>query len=441
MTNKKRTGFAYSVVVSTAGNFAPVLAGLFTAPLLAQSLGVDGRGELAAATAPMLLAIAAITLGVPEAITYHVARGIGRSRTILRQSMTLLVSAGLTATLIIALLADTLSAGSDELATLIRLAGFAVTPGLIVGGIRGFAAGRELWTLIAAERTLSAILRLVVIGGLTVMGVLTPLSATIAVAATSVAGGLVYFSMLRMKSAKGATASEESPRLLRFGLGLWMGTLAGVLLSRLDQIVMVPLAGTYMLGIYVVAVTISEVVLVFNKAVRDVVFSAESVENQSARLSQASRISTFVTTIGAIGVGLLTIPVIPWLFGEEFAPAVPVTIVLLIAVVLGNPGSVAGAGLSARGRPILRSASLGIAAAINVALLFVFVPIWGAMGGALATLFGNVIAGYTNILWMRVFFKVPIIDFLGIRRSDATTAIAMFNKITKRKPSAAGGEK
>ena len=50
---------------------------------------------------------------------------------------------------------------------------------------------------------------------------------------------------------------------------------------------------------------------------------------------------------------------------------VVVTLILIMAIVLGNPGSVAGAGLSARGRPGLRSLSLGIAAAANVVAIVV----------------------------------------------------------------------
>jgi O-antigen/teichoic acid export membrane protein len=426
-------GVARGVLISTLGNIAPVVAGLVTAPLLAQSLGVSGRGELAAATAPLLLAIGAITFGVPEAVTYHVARGIGRTRTIaVRAGLSLLI-AGLLATAVVYATADQLSGDQPELAHLIRLAAFAITPGLLVGGVRGYAAGRSLWGLIAAERAVSALLRLLTVVVLSVLGTLTPLSATIAIAATTIGGGCVYLGLFRSKYERSAPLTDQPPQILRFGMGLWMGTLAGILLSRMDQLVMVPLSGTYMLGIYAVAVTISEIVLVFNKSVRDVVFSAESVENQADRLSQASRISTLVTAVGAVGIGILSIPVIPWLFGSDFAPAIPVTLLLLLAVVLGNPGSVAGAGLSARGRPVLRSVSLAIAATINIGLLFILVPLWGATGAALATLAGNVIAGYSNIFWMKFFFGATISSYLGFRRHDLTDAMAVLRGLLRRR--------
>jgi len=433
MTGRARLGLARSVVITTLGNVAPVVAGLATAPVLAQTLGVDGRGELAAATAPLLLALGAITFGVPESITYHVARAVGRVKAMMIRAGVVLGLAGAISTAVVILLSQQLSGGSPELAHLIGLAAFAITPGLLVGAARGVAAGYELWVLIAAERGLGALLRLVLILGLALTGTLTAMTATIVVAGTSVVGGLVYVVLLRRQPSRVREVTEDTPRLLRFGLGLWMGTLAGVLLSRLDQMIMVPLSGTYMLGIYAVAVTISEVILVFNRSVRDVVFAAESTEGQLGRLSQASRISTLVTTAGALGVGLLSVIVVPWLFGDDFSPAVPVIAILLVGIVLGNPGSVAGAGLSARGKPILRSLSLIVAASVNVVALILLVPIWGALGAAFATVIGNVVAGYANIIWLRVLYKVPIWDFVGIRRRDFADAIVAMRRVLRRR--------
>src|SRR4051812_49233962 len=62
-------------VASTAiGYVAPPFAAIVTSPILARSLGVEGRGEIAAATAPYMLGIVVATMGIPEAVTYFVAR-------------------------------------------------------------------------------------------------------------------------------------------------------------------------------------------------------------------------------------------------------------------------------------------------------------------------------------------------------------------------------
>jgi O-antigen/teichoic acid export membrane protein len=197
-----------------------------------------------------------------------------------------------------------------------------------------------------------------------------------------------------------------------------LGSLSGILLSRLDQTLMTPLAGTYELGLYVVAVSISELPLIVNSAVRDVTFVSDATRSEDERLGASARISTFISLlIGAI-IGVSMIWLLPFLFGRAFVGALPVMAVLLAAVVLGTPGSIAGAGLSGRGRPGLRSASLIVACIVNIALLVVLSPAFGAMGAAWATLAGNLIASNLNLVFLRKVFGIPASRFYGIRRGD-----------------------
>jgi len=206
---------------------------------------------------------------------------------------------------------------------------------------------------------------------------------------------------------------------MKFALGIWPGALVGTLLSRLDQTLLIGLSSVREIGLYVVAVSISEVTLVFNSAVRDVMFSNESEEQSSERLMKAARASTLMTVAASAVVALGCIWGIPILFGPDFSDAVSVTMVLLVGVVLGTPGSVAGAGLSARGRPGLRSCSLGIALVMNIGVLVALSPALGAFGAAIATVAGNSIAGCANVIWMKLLWNMPISGFMTIRKSDA----------------------
>jgi O-antigen/teichoic acid export membrane protein len=406
------------VVLSTLGNLFPPLAGLVSAPILAQSLGVVGRGEVAAATAPLFLALVGLTLGLPEGLTYFVARNQGHPSRLLQKGLLLLSGVGIIGTALVILAAPVLSGRNDALSGLIIVASFALVPSLLLGGLRGFAAGRQSWGLIAIERLVSSSFRLGLILYLALTNTLNPLNATISIAVSTFAGIVVYVGLLLKKQRSRKALSIEPAPLLGFGLRVWVGALSGVLLARLDQALMTPLAGAYELGIYAVAVSLGEVALVFNRAVRDVVFSVESSERNDERLGSASRISTLLTALGTCFIGLACFWGIPTLFGVDFTPAIPVTLLLLVAVFLGNPGSVAGAGLSARGRPGLRSTSLLIAVTLNILVIFLLVPAFGAMGAALATLLGNVVAGYMNIFWLWKIFRIPPKVFLGIRKSD-----------------------
>lgn len=411
-------GAKRGIVVSTLGNLAGPIAALVSAPILAQVLGAAGRGELAAATAPLFLAASGLTLGLPEAVTYLVARAPARRLSVTIRACLILLVVGGIGSLVIALLSPILSGGSDEVADLILLAGLALVPTLVVSVVRGLARGLRRWTLLAVEQVISALLRLSALVVCAVLGVLDPFTAMVITVGSTIVSAVVYLPLLR--TSRHSTDDGKEPRgsLLRFGLGVWVGSAAGIVLARLDQTLVLPLSSAEQLGIYAVAVSLADAVRVFNKAVRDVVFAEQSAKNDDGRMAMASRCSTIITTATAVAVLLISIPVIPWLFGSEFADAVPVLAVILLGTVIGNPGSIVAAGLSARGRPILRSIALLCGVAINLIGLVVLVPMFGAMGAAIASAAANGATGWIVLWFARRYFGLHPQVFLRFERKD-----------------------
>lgn len=401
------------------GNVAGPLAGLASAPVLAHALGVDGRGLVAGATAPFLLVTTIATFGIPEALTYFVARSPTSLAALRRRGALLVVLAGAVATVASLVLAPLLARGTPGLAGLMTLALVAVVPTVLVATLRGTAAGLGLWNLVAVERSVGPVVRLLVIVVLVAADELTVTSATAAIAYAPVLGGLAYLRTRRAAAHLGATTSGPGFRgIVGYGSRVWFGAIAGVLLMRVDQVLMVPLSSTFELGLYVVAVTVSELPLVVNTAVREVVFARDARSSEDARLTAAARVSFLVCAAMAVVLGATSPAWLPVAFGAGFRDAVPTTMLLLAAVALGIPGSVAGAGLSSRGYPHLRSISLVIACAANVVLLVVLVPPLGAFGAALSTLLGNLVSSNFNIVQMRRKFGVPVRSFYLVRPAD-----------------------
>lgn len=417
------------------GNVMSPLAGFISAPILAQALGVDGRGEVAAATAPLLLCIGALTLGLPEASTYLTAKYKAEVRAHLPRSAVMIVTVAIIGTILVIAASPLLASGREGLSFLISIAAIALPPALLLALIRGLTAGYGRWKLIALERALNSGSRLVALVVLSLFGALTPLSATVVLAAASFVGILAYVGLLVKPRTRSHSTDDAGvvPSALRYGMGVWFGSLSGILLTRIDQVLLVPLSSTYELGLYAISVSVAEVVLVFNAAVRDVMFSSESESPSGERLAQATRISTLGTLMLAIAVGLASLQGVPLLFGEDFRAAVPVVLVLLVAIWVGNPGSVAGAGLSARGRPGLRSWSLFVALVANIVAMLFLVPYLGALGAALATLVGNAVAGYMNIIWLRLKFAIPLGAFFGVRRRDFHLVRMLVGQAFKRR--------
>jgi O-antigen/teichoic acid export membrane protein len=415
-----------AVAITAIGNGLPPAAMLVTQVMLAKSLGVSGRGEVAAATAPLMFTVALLTLGLPEALTHVVARAAGdRFVRQLGISLTALAFSGAFGIVLIAFFAQLLSAGRSEVAKLMVMASAALVPALWTAALRGVAFGAHGWWLVTAERTLSALIQLGAVGGLYISGSLTPKTATLAIAATSFVGAIIYLVAPQwwrlLRSPKNHLApARSSSYFISYAWRIWLGSTAAIVLSRLDQVMMTPLAGVDELAIYVVAVSVSSAALLFNSSVLPVVFTLESGETSATRVGRAARISTLVTALLGASLCVASLWAIPILFGPEFSPAIPVVVVLLLGIVVSNPGSVAGVSLSASGHPGLRSISLAIAALVNVVTMLSLVPKYGALGAAFATCLGSIVSACLIIYWLHKYCGVAMSEFCGFRAGDVT---------------------
>lgn len=432
MVNAQLGGSMFSGAAKNfLGNAAGPLAGLASAPILAHALGVDGRGAVAGATAPLLLLATVAAIGIPDAVTYFVARHIGHRNVVARRAIGLVLVSGLLATGLAVFVAPILSGGNSELTSLINLASIAILPTILVGVFRAIAAGQGKWALVALERALGPIIRVVAVAGLALLGELDVWSATASIAFAPIFAGLVYL-FLRAVPASVAMDPPRYSEIFGYSSRAWLGSIAGVILMRIDQVVMVPLSSTHELGLYAVAVTVGELPLVVNTAVREVVFAADARSSDDKALTRAARLSFFVCLVIAVLMGVSCNWWIPVVFGPNFADAVPATLVLLAAVIIGVPGSVAGAALGARGMPQLRSYSLVVACVLNLSLMLILVPDLGAFGAAIATLFGNLVSSNLNILQMKIKCGISIRDFYVVRVDDLRLLKAKLMQIMRR---------
>ncbi|WP_439031894.1 lipopolysaccharide biosynthesis protein [Gordonia terrae] len=420
---KTRNNVSRSIAIVTFGNLMPLLASIITAPLLARALGAEGRGLVAAAAAPLLVATAALTMGMPESVTYFVARRVRTIRSLTLGICAMSVVGPLGSALIVAI-SSALAGAHPDIQDLMSMIGFMLTPALIVLVIRGYARAEQAWLIVAFDQCLASVFRVGALCALLASGSLTVTSAAWALAIGNFVGGFAYLGLLRTRRSGTPTAPEDlgarahATQLARFGLGAWIGSAAGVILARLDQVLFLPLSSAAELGIYVVAVSLADMVRTFNTAVRDVVFSVQSARNDDESLGRAARLSTIITTaVGAAAV-LMATWAVPLAFGSEFGSVTVVLAVILVGTIIGNPGSVAAAGMTARGRPILRSVAILSSVVLNVVLLVLLLPKMGAMGAAIASMIANGVCGlFVLVLANHVFGMKPAL-FLRFRRDD-----------------------
>lgn len=428
-----------NVLITTVGNVLPIIAALITAPILARSLDVTGRGELAAAVAPLILAAAGLTLGAPEAITYYIARRQSGFRRSMLLGGLLVLPAGLVGMLGIVLSSNVLAADDSVVRSLIVLAGCALLPSLFALCLRGYARGLQAWSLIAVDQATSASFKILAISLLALTDRLTVTAATVVTSIGVFVGAFAYIPLLwrRYGEARPHTSDQVTPvDFVRYSGAIWIGAAAGILLTKLDLLLILPLSSAYVLGIYAVAVNLGDIVRIFIMSVRDVVFSSQSASVDDDSLARACRISNGLA--GAFGLAVLcvSIPLVPLAFGDEFRESVPVLAVLTAGVVLGSPGSVMAAGLTARGKPMLRSIAILAGLAVDVVLVLLLVPSMGAMGAALASAFAYALSGIVVLILGRINFGLKVSEYLLPRRDDMSYLLSAFNRILRRRVTA-----
>lgn len=409
-----------ALTLMTSASLLVPVAGLVTVPILAHTLGVAGRGEMAAAVAPNSLLVSVATLGLPEALTFFVAKHPEYARSALVRCLLPVVSLGVLGLVGFTLALPFLDGGDRRLGDLMLLGTALAVPMLLVNLLRGAAAGRQMWRAIAAERLTNSLLRVVVLAALALLGELTVLSGLLAVSLTPVVAGLVYWRLLILPRSTDASAAPArlTPKLLSFGRRVWIGAVASMLLARIGQILLTPLSSVEELGLYSVAVIVSDVPLIVALAVRDGLYGVSSKSPDPHQVAATSRITMLIGAIGCLVLGG-TLPLwIDLAFGAGFRDAMLPTWILMLSTIVSIPSFLAAAGLAAWGRPGLRSAAVGITLAVNIPLFVLLAPTLGATGGALAMLISGAAGTVFTIAAASRVLGLPSRRFLAVTRTD-----------------------
>jgi O-antigen/teichoic acid export membrane protein len=307
--------------------------------LAARALGVEDRGYLALL---ILVPLIATHLGliVPVATTYYVARAPQLAGDIVRRLLT-------PAVVQLAVL------GGAHVGALV----------LIIPGLESDAQTAALWTLPAVPLLLLQQYGLAVLQGrqaFRAFNVLRIGPAAMYTAATCVlivlgAGTLVGFTVAwivatgvsaivtigtALRTLPPATASSEVPTtraMLGFGGRSFLGTASPVEYFQVDQAVAGLFLSVPALGLYVTAVAVTNVVRLIGQSVGMVAFPRVAAHHGADQIRTLRRF--FAVTAALSGTAVIVLELtcgwfIPLLFGEDFAGAVPICRILLIAAFL-----------------------------------------------------------------------------------------------------------
>lgn len=424
MTNlakeRPRRSSSFHVITMTLGNFIGPLSTLACAPLLAHHLGVVGRGELAASTMPLVLLATALTIGLPEAITRRLGQRPNDGRQALTASAFILLVAGLIAVGFLVLAAPSLAAEAHNVADLIRWSALAAVPTIVLWALRGTAQGLQEWSTLNAEKAITGLVRLSAIGGLALSQRLDLTSAFIVLVVSPICGYFAYSRMLvRLPASLHLTPYFRMSRdLTSFGSKVWLGSIAGILLTRLDQVLILPLSDAEQLGLYAAAVNVGDIPFFMTAAFGSLMLAKESADSSNDRVAFASRTLLFLVFCLTVVVAATVHLWFGVLFGESFSGGADTAIALLFAALVSAPGTIAGTALTGRGHAHDRSLAIVAGLIVNVCMLIALVPSLGSMGAGLATLGGTVVVTSIVIIQVWVRFGIRADQMLFLRLED-----------------------
>jgi O-antigen/teichoic acid export membrane protein len=164
--------------------------------------------------------------------------------------------------------------------------------------------------------------------------------------------------------------------------------------NQVDKVIVVAIFAPAVMGIYIVALSLSRLVTMFPSAVVTVLFPKASGRSES----DVMRITSQAAGATAVAVGLMAVVLMVFgpellvlLYGSEFGRAALAFRVLVAEAALASLVQVLAQAFMALNRPGLITWQYGSGMVVAVPLLLVLAPLWGATGAAVALLLATVV--------------------------------------------------
>jgi O-antigen/teichoic acid export membrane protein len=393
----------------TFANAVPYLAAFVTAPILARTLGPAGRGVLAAVLVPLSIAPIVAQLGVGQYVVREAARG--------RAARELVGSIGLPLLLVgvlVAIFADDLSSlfipEGDKGHTLLQIGFSILAVTLFANLVQDIVWGRQGWRVLTIARIIPPVLYAVVLAVLAVLDEVSVESAVIVLWATSF---LVFVPLL------GALRDAWVPRVrtdvmkegFTFGFKSWFGALSEVANLRLDQLLMIGLVSRHDLGLYAIAVNVATLPTLATSAFGSFVLPRVAGGDEHV-VGRASRVGLAVILFAGSLVALASPIGLPLIFGDAFADALPMVLILLVGLAPMSMISILNPALGGAGVPAAGSYAEIAALCVTVPGLLVAVPLIGAIGAAIVSSAAYTISATVLLVLARRRFSVSFRELL-----------------------------
>jgi len=357
----------------------------------ARVLGPSGKGTVALAVLVPTFASQFLRFGVDVANVYFLGSKKHALQAILGNSLMVVVATTMVAVpvyiICIPLISDTIAAGVEP--SLLLLAGLLLPLSLLVGHLSPIFLGLQRvkkYNFIALWGKVTAFFFIVVLVVVLSLGVVGAIWATI------LASLLVVSWALKELSKEVSVKPTLNPGLLKESISLgfraYLGNVVQFFNYRLDMFVVNYFIGVANVGFYSTAVTGAELLWYIPQAVATILFprtAATGVEEAKLFTPKVCRNTFLITLIAALGLSIVSKPLILFIYGEAFAPSVIPLWLLMPGVVALSISKILTSDLAGRGLLQYGAYSSAISLVATIICDLVLIPRWGIAGAAVAS--------------------------------------------------------
>ncbi|WP_227793551.1 oligosaccharide flippase family protein [Paenibacillus guangzhouensis] len=417
----KSNGIFQTILRTSATNLLVMIISTLTSIVTARMFGVVGKGEFSAILFWPTLLAGLVGFGLPTSLIYNLKQNKGNGADFVRAGFLFQIPVSLIVGIVAWIWLPTWLGNYPE--AVIQTAKWytvLMLPILLaVNLISALAQSTGKFNVYNGVRLGFPLINLIGLLALWSMNNLSLHSAALVFLVTSVFVILwAIYSMrdeLRMNWFKGVGNLQVAKSLFGYGSRVFGVELLGTLYSQFDKMVILSMLTARDLGLYTVVYALSRVFNVVQTAITNVIFpKVTGMEKDAivATVGRAFRLSMLLMSIVVIPCMFIGRYLMGILFGAPFLEASGAFYILSIECILGGGSWILASSFNAMGRPGLVFVRQIIALTITIGLFFVFTPLYGLNGIAIALLIGAIIRLAVTMASMRIVFQVKISNMM-----------------------------
>jgi O-antigen/teichoic acid export membrane protein len=399
-----------AVVQSVASKAAILGLQAGTGILTARMLRPAGRGELAAMILWPLFIASLTTLGVPSSLIYHLRHHPKQRANLVTNAFIMATVMGILSSIVTALiLPNWLHQYSPAIVRFAEI--FLVTVPLCSVTLAGRAAleAEHDFAGSNAIQLLTPLSTLIVLLGLLVLHDLDSYTAAVAyIVAALPSFWLMVVRIRRAGISVGRMHTAVAKQLLSYGIRSYGVDLLGTLALQVDQVLVVSLLSASAMGSYVVVLSLSRMLNLFQTSVVMVLFpkaAGNAKDDVLAMTGKAVRISGLATAACGLLVCIAGPALLGLLYGAEYEAAAGALRILVLEATLSGIVFVLAQAFMALDHPGVVTILQALGLSLSIPMMIWLIPIYGIYGAAISLLASTIARLLFVCIGFRLFLK------------------------------------